>query len=76
MFRRADVLRPGSNEVLDKKAQQIVGGPTNNAPVEGKDPAVAALAAGRVDVVIGYCTSAKLRLAQMPALQVVTAPPK
>jgi molybdate transport system substrate-binding protein len=76
MFRRADVLRPGSNEVLDKKAQQIVGGPTNNAPVEGKDPAVAALAAGRVDVVIGYCTSAKLRLAQMPALQVVTAPPE
>ncbi|MGH7061872.1 MAG: substrate-binding domain-containing protein, partial [Stellaceae bacterium] len=31
MFRRIDPLRPGSYAVLDKKAQQIVGGPTNNA---------------------------------------------
>ena len=74
MFRRADALRPGSYEVLVEKAQQIVGGPANNAPVEGKDPAVAALAAGVVDVVIGYCTSAKLRLWQMPELQVVAVP--
>ena len=57
MFRRADALRPGSYEILSGKAQQIVGGPSNNAPVDGKDPAVAALAAGRVDIVIGYCTA-------------------
>jgi ABC-type molybdate transport system substrate-binding protein len=63
MFRRADAIRPGAYEILDKKAQQIVGGPANNAPVDGKDPAIVALAAGRVDIVIGYCTSAKLRLA-------------
>jgi len=74
MFRRADALRPGSYEILDKKAQQIVGGPTSNAPVEGKDPAVAALAAGKVDVVIGYCTSGKLRLVQMPELHVAAVP--
>jgi ABC-type molybdate transport system substrate-binding protein len=76
MFRRADALRPGSYEVLDKKAQQIVGGPTNNAPTDGKDPAVAGLALGRVDIVIGYCTSAKLRLSQMPELQVAPVPPE
>jgi len=52
MFRRADAIRPGAYEILDKKAQQIVGGPANNAPVDGKDPAVVALAAGRVDIVI------------------------
>jgi molybdate transport system substrate-binding protein len=57
-----------------EKAQQIVGGPANNAPVEGKDPAISALAAGVVDVVIGYCTSAKLRLRKMPELQVVAVP--
>src|SRR5690348_9755241 len=62
MFRRAEAIRPGSHDILDRKAQQIVGGATNNAPVDGKDPAVAALASGRVDIVIGYCTSAKLRL--------------
>ena len=70
MFRRADAIRPGTYEILDKKAQQIVGGPANNAPVDGKDPAIVALAAGRVDIVIGYCTSAKLRLSQMAELQV------
>jgi len=75
MFRRADAVRAGSYDILDKKAQQIVGGATNNDPVDGKDPAVAALAAGRVDIVIGYCTSAKLRLSQMPELQVAAVPP-
>jgi len=76
MFRRADSIRPGSYDILDKKAQQIVGGATNNAPVDGKDPAVAALASGRVDIVIGYCTSARLRLSQMPELQAVPVPPE
>ena len=60
MLHRAEALRAGSYEILDKKAQQIVGGPANNAPVGGKDPALAALASGRVDIVIGYRTSAKL----------------
>jgi molybdate transport system substrate-binding protein len=74
MFRRADVLRPGSYEILSGKAKQIVGGLSNSAPVNGKDPAVAALASGRVDIVIGYCTSAKLRLSQMAELQVTEVP--
>ena len=74
MFRHIDARRPGSCAVLDKKAQQIVGGPTNNANVGGKDPAVMALMSGRVDIVIGYCTSARLRLSQMPGLQVASIP--
>lgn len=74
MFRHIDARHPVSYAVLDKKAQQIVGGPANNATVGGKDPAVAALASGKVDIVIGYCTSAKLRLSQMPELQVAEAP--
>ena len=74
MFRRADAQRPGSYEILSGKAQQIVGGPSNSAPVDGQDPAVAALAAGRVDVVIGYCTSVKVRLSQMAELQVAEVP--
>jgi molybdate transport system substrate-binding protein len=74
MFRHIDARHAGSYAILDKKAQQIVGGPTNNANIGGKDPAVAALMSGRVDIVIGYCTSAKLRLSQMPGLQVAAAP--
>jgi molybdate transport system substrate-binding protein len=66
MFHKIDALRPGAYAILDKKAQQIVGGPTNNAPVGGKDPAAAALANGRVDLFIGYCSGAKGLLSQMP----------
>jgi len=75
MFRRADAIRPGNYAILSGKAQQIVGGPSNNTPVNGKDPAVTALATGQVDIVIGYCTSAKLRLSQMPQLRVAEVPP-
>jgi molybdate transport system substrate-binding protein len=74
MFRRADAIRPGSYAILSGKAQQIVGVPSNDAPVDGRDPAVAALSSGRVDTVIGYCTSAKLRLSQMAELQVAEVP--
>jgi molybdate transport system substrate-binding protein len=74
MFHKIDPLRPGSYTILDNKAQQIVGGPTNNAPVGGKDPAAAALATGRIDLFIGYCSGAKRLLSQMPQLQVAAVP--
>ncbi len=74
MFRRADVLHPGSYEILSGKAKQIVGGSLNSAPINGKDPAVAALASGWVNIVIGYCTSAKLRMSQMAELHVAEVP--
>jgi molybdate transport system substrate-binding protein len=74
MFHKIDALRPGSYAILDKKAQQIVGGPTNNAPIGGKDPAAAALAAGQVDLFIGYCSGAKRLLTQVSGLQIVAVP--
>jgi molybdate transport system substrate-binding protein len=74
MFRRIDVSHPGAFAILDKKARQIVGGPTNNADIGGKDPAVAALSAGQVDIVIGYCTSVRLRRSQMPQLRFAPVP--
>jgi molybdenum ABC transporter molybdate-binding protein len=74
MFHKIDASRSGSYVILDKKAQQIVGGPTNNAPVGGRDPVVAALATGHIDLFIGYCSGAKRLLAQMPTLQVAGVP--
>src|SRR5215472_14502340 len=32
MFHRADMLRPGSYDILNAKAQQIVGGPSSGTP--------------------------------------------
>jgi ABC-type molybdate transport system substrate-binding protein len=75
MFHRAEANHPGAYAVLDQKAQQIVGGPTNNAPIDGKDPAAAALSSGKIDVMIGYCSGRGRMLAAMPDLQ-VAEPPK
>jgi molybdate transport system substrate-binding protein len=76
MFHRADALRPGSFALLDAKAQQIVGGAGNNAPIDSKDPSNVALAAGTIDIMIGYCTSAQLRAKELPSLQIVAIPPE
>ena len=74
MFRLADRLRPGSFAVLDTKAQQIVGGALPNTSASSPDPTVTALRDGGVDVAIGYCTSARLRLSQLPTLHIVDIP--
>jgi molybdate transport system substrate-binding protein len=74
MFHRAEAIHPGAYAILDQKAQQIVGGPTNNAPVGGKDPAAAALSSGKIDLMIGYCSGRQRMLSAAPDLQVVEAP--
>jgi molybdate transport system substrate-binding protein len=74
MFHRADTIHPGAYATLDQKAQQVVGGPTNNGPVNGKDPAVAALSSGKIEVMIGYCSGRRRMLSAIPDLQVVEPP--
>jgi molybdate transport system substrate-binding protein len=74
MFHKIDALRPGSFAIFDKKAQQIVGGPTNNVNVGGKDLVVAAFADSRIDLFVDYCSGAKRLLAQLPQLQVAEVP--
>lgn len=74
MFRRIDALRPGSFATLDKKAEQIVGGATNNAPVNGEDPVVPALATGKIDIMIGYCSGRKRLAPRLPGVVFVEPP--
>ena len=52
-------IMPGSYAILDAKARQIVGGTVTDA--SATDPTAAALAQGRIDLAIGYCTSGRLR---------------
>src|SRR5271170_2445828 len=66
-------FHPGAFSILDQKAQKIVGGaPQNNVPV--KEPVVEALTAGKVDVMIGYCSGRQHMLQQLPDLSIVQAP--
>jgi hypothetical protein len=74
MFRLAEKLKSGSFAILDQKAQQIVGGSLPSAAGAGPNPTIAALRDRRVDVVLGYCTSARLRMSRLPELQLVDIP--
>jgi molybdate transport system substrate-binding protein len=75
MFRRADASRPGSYAILDRKVDKIVGGPAPAAaPPGGKDPVVAALSSGRIDVMIGYCSGRNRLTSPLPDVQFVEPP--
>jgi molybdate transport system substrate-binding protein len=70
MFHRAEATHPGAYAMLDQKAQKIVGGP---GPASG-DPVAAAFAAGKIDVMIGYCSGRQRMQSAVADLQVVEVP--
>ncbi|MYL85031.1 solute-binding protein [Desulfovibrio aerotolerans] len=73
MFELAETVKPGSAKLLSAKADMIVGGPNNSAPVNGKHPVAAAFADGKVDMFLGYCSA---NLPQtVPGLVQVHLPP-
>jgi molybdate transport system substrate-binding protein len=59
LFHKIDVAKPGAFETLSKKAQQLVGGPNNSAPVNGRSPILVALDGDQVDLFISYCSGAQ-----------------
>ena len=74
MFDLADKVKPGSAKVLDAKADKIVGGPNNSAPVNGKHPVAAAFEAGKIDVFLGYCSGDLHKT--VPGLTMTQLPPE
>jgi len=74
MFQRAEAVRPGSFVALDRKALQVVGGPTNSQPVGGKGAVAVMFLRGAIDVYIGYCTSAQQTAREVAGLVVVDIP--
>jgi ABC-type molybdate transport system substrate-binding protein len=74
MFHRADAVRAGSYDKFDKKADMIFGGPANNNPLGGKDPVVAGLTSGKIDIAIGYCSGRKRLVPQLADVQFVEPP--
>lgn len=57
MFKKADAVRPGARAILEKKAQQIVGGKDNPPVPEGKNATDYYFEQNRIHVSIGYCSS-------------------
>ncbi len=73
VFARAEKARPGAQAILEKKAQQLVGG-KNNPPVPaGKNAMEYWFDQHKVDISLGYCSSRETR--PDPKFSKVALPP-
>ena len=75
VFKKADALKPGSFAALEKKALQLLGGPTSPPPpASGRTLYGELIAAGTADLFLTYCTNAQVAAAENPGQRVVALP--
>ncbi|RKE68101.1 molybdenum ABC transporter molybdate-binding protein [Pseudorhodoplanes sinuspersici] len=74
VFRKADGLKAGANDVLSKKALQLTGGPNSPAPPKDRSVYGALVAAGEADIFLTYCTNALVAQRENPGQQIVALP--
>lgn len=71
MFQRIDAMQPGAFQTLSSKAQQLYGSGIGTGPAKLTD----FLDAGRADLLMVYCSSARALVAGSSAYRVVNLPP-
>jgi molybdate transport system substrate-binding protein len=74
LFHRIDAQHAGAFDTLAKKAQQLFGGTTTSAPVNGRHRLLVALDDGEIDLFVYYCSGAKLLISASPRYQMVELP--
>src|SRR5262249_15557046 len=74
VFKKAERIKPGAYAVLDKKALQLVGGPSSPPPPAGRSAYGALMAQGAADIFLTYCTNALTAQKENSGLQVVALP--
>jgi molybdate transport system substrate-binding protein len=76
LFHRIDAQRANAFETLSRKAQQLFGGTTTSAPVNGRHRLLVALDDGEIDLFVYYCSGAKSLISASSKYQMVELPPK
>jgi molybdate transport system substrate-binding protein len=76
MFRKVDAKHPGAFETLSGKAQQLFGGPTTAAPVNGRPRLLVALDDRQIDLFIYYCSGAQQIVRDQPRYRSISLPPE
>jgi molybdate transport system substrate-binding protein len=74
VFRKAETLKPGAFAALEKKALQLVGGPSSPTAPPGRALYGMLIAEGKADLFLSYCTNAREAHEQNPDQQVVALP--
>lgn len=74
VFKKADALKAGANDVLSKKALQLTGGPTSPPPPKDRSVYGKVVADGEADIFLTYCTNAIVAQRENAGQQVVALP--
>ena len=75
LFRRADAVRVGAYDILERKALQLTGGPTSPKAPAGRGTYAWVMDQGQADIFLTYCTNAVAAQAEVPRLKIVAVPP-
>ena len=76
VFDRAETLRPGCAAILRDRARSLVGGIVPGQDGPGRSPVADLFAQGRVDLFLGYRTTAMDVLERCPGLALLDLPPE
>ncbi len=74
VFTKTEALKPGAQDLLEKKALQLTGGKSSAAPPPGRAVYGWHVAEGRADIFLTYCTNALAARKQYPDQQMVELP--
>ena len=74
VFTKAEALKPGAQDLLEKKALQLTGGKSSAAPPPGRAVYGWHVAEGRADIFLTYCTNALVARKQYLDQQMVELP--
>ena len=74
VFRRAEVIKPGAQVALEKKALQLTGGASSAAPPAGRTAYGWHVAEGRADIFLTYRTNALAAQKENQEQQIVALP--
>jgi molybdate transport system substrate-binding protein len=75
LFEKAEQMRPGSYEILSRKALKLVGAPDSPQAPAGRSVYAMLVGEGKADIFLTYCTNAIAAHAENAALRMVQIPP-
>jgi len=76
LFHKIDAARAGAFGTLSQKAQQLFGGPTTTAPINGRPRLLVALDNHDIDLFIYYCSGAQQIVTDASKYKSVALPPE
>jgi len=74
LFERANAVKPGAFDRLDKKAEKLTGGPTSDKAPKGRNQYGWVMETKKPDVFLTYCTNAVLAQKEVASLRIVPVP--